>query len=74
MQVKLCRDCIHGTKQTASSWKMNCQNPKVNRKDAYALAYADFVGSDTIDERRKTSWWAACGQSGKQWKAKDASI
>ena len=68
-KVKLCRDCVYGTKQTASSWKMNCQHPEVNRQDAYALAYADFVGSDTIDERRKT-WWAACGQRGKLWTPK----
>jgi len=68
-KVKLCRECTHSIKQTHSSWKLNCQNPEVNRRDAYALAYADFTGSDCIDERRKT-WWAACGQQGKLWEQK----
>jgi len=49
---------------------MHCQHPQVNAKDVFALASAQFIGSDTIDERRKTSWFAACGQRGKLWTPK----
>lgn len=72
-KVKLCRECAYGFKEDHRSWKMTCKNPEVNRRDEYALAYADSHGTDTIDERRKTSWWAACGQRGKQWTPKNAN-
>jgi hypothetical protein len=69
-KVKLCAECAYGTKQDKYNWKMHCQHPQVNAKDVFALASAQFVGSDTIDERRKTSWFAACGQRGKLWTPK----
>lgn len=70
MKVKFCKDCVYSHPDKHSEWTLRCRNPQVNATDEYALAYSDFKGTECVGERRNTSWFAKCGQKGKQWTPK----
>lgn len=69
-KVKFCKDCKYSAIDETTPWTLNCQNPIVNSKDAWALAYATFKGTGCETERRKTGWFVDCGQKGKLWEPK----
>lgn len=70
MKVKFCKDCAYSQPDKHSTWTLRCVNPQVNASDEYALAYATFDGTSCVEQRRNTSWFAKCGQRGKQWTPK----
>lgn len=65
-KVKFCKDCKWSRESSYGS--MKCINPVLNSKDAWALAYPTFSGTDCRPEREK-SWlqFPSCGMSGKLW-------
>lgn len=70
----LCRDCKHQKIRSDSDWTSVCLHPKVNAKNAWALANSGgngtLAGFDAVRERERTSFFAPCGQAGKLWEPK----
>jgi hypothetical protein len=63
----LCVGCNFSVPEVTSSWILRCTHPLVNAKDSWALSSSKINGSECRAERERTSWFAACGRSGKLW-------
>jgi hypothetical protein len=66
---KFCKDCKHSTLEPRSEWNLMCTHPRVVGKNAYALARANYKGTDCSGERQ-LGWFAPCGMRGRLWVAK----
>jgi hypothetical protein len=68
-QPKFCKTCKYS--EAEDTWSsLRCSNHQVNAENPWALAYIKHNGSECLEERRKTSWFAKCGIKGKLYEPK----
>jgi hypothetical protein len=67
MTVKYCKNCNWSYPEVGSEWNLKCNNPEVNKNNAYALASNDDISGTYCREERAKYWPSPCGKRGAQY-------